>query len=390
MERLLNYPDDFEGVLVRVDALLVNLIEGAGRQTLILQSSNSIFTAHLEQPQMDERFRSLKIGSTLAVTGVFLAQSPGKWIPHHSPSRERSASGLAYSQPESVQILMRSFADIAVLQQPPWWTLSHLLWMIGILSLILLAGLTWAVVLRRRVLQQTLIIQQKVRREGIMEERDRIAREFHDTLEQELAAITIQLDAVEARFQEAPQTARRMLGLARNMSRRSLSEARRSVWDLRSHLLENSDLTTALTEMAAPLALSAGVEIKVKSSGTPQKLPAITEHNLLRITQEALVNALKHSHPRKITVGLNYEPNAIRLCIRDDGTGFEVQTAGSVSGGHFGMLDMRERAEKIGGRFSLISQPGSGTEIVILVSNTNTGELETDSPNGKAASNGHS
>ena len=134
---------------------------------------------------------------------------------------------------------------------------------IGILSLILLAGLAWVVVLDRRVRRQTRIIQGKVKHEGVLEERDRIAREFHDTLEQELAAITIQLDAVEAQFTGSPATARRYLGLARNMTRRSLSEARRSVWDLRSHLLENSDLSTALTELIAPLPAAAGVEIAV-------------------------------------------------------------------------------------------------------------------------------
>ena len=179
--------------------------------------------------------------------------------------------------------------------------------MLGIMSLILLAGLAWVVTLDRRVRQQTRIIQQKVRREGVLEERDRIAREFHDTLEQELAAITIQLDAVEAQLNGSPETARRLLGLARNMARRSLSEARRSVWDLRSHLLENSDLAAALTEMAAPLSAASGVEIAVQSTGAPRKLPAVTEHNLLRIAQEALANALKHSGAKKIVVALNYE-----------------------------------------------------------------------------------
>ena len=83
------------------------------------------------------------------------------------------------------------------------------------------------------------------------------------------------------------------------MTRHSLSEARRSVWDLRSHLLENSDLATALKEMAAPLSASTGIEIAVQSSGTPEKLPALTEHNLLRIAQEALANAFKHSARKK-------------------------------------------------------------------------------------------
>jgi signal transduction histidine kinase len=371
LETLLNAPEDFTGVLVHLKATLMNLVESAGRKTLVLQSSNSIFTANIENSHADEHFKSLKLGSEIALTGVFAAQSPGKWVPGVAQSREISSS-IPYLPPESVQILLRSYADVAVIREPPWWTLSRLLWTLGIMTLILLAGLVWVVVLGRRVSQQTRIIEEKIRREGVLEERDRIAREFHDTLEQELAAITIQLDAVEAQLNGSPETVRQLLGLARNMSRRSLSEARRSVWDLRSHLLENCDLATALTEMAAPLSAASGVEIAVRSAGVPRKLPAVTEHNLLRVTQEALANALKHSGAQKIIVALSYESSQIQLRLHDDGNGFDLLTVGQATGGHFGLLDMRERAEKIGARFSLTSRPGHGTEILLLITDVTT------------------
>ncbi len=367
LESLLNAPENFEGVLVHLKAGLINIVESAGRQTLVLQSSNSIFTATIENAQADESFKSLKLGSEIALTGVFTAQSPGKWVPGVAQSREILVSTIPYSPPESVQILLRSHADVAVIRQPPWWTLSRLLWTLGIMTLILLAGLVWVVVLGRRVRQQTLIIEEKIRRAGVLEERDRIAREFHDTLEQELAAITIQLDAVEAQLNGSPESVRRLLGLARNMSRRSLSEARRSVWDLRSHLLENCDLAVALTEMAAPLSAASGVEIAIQSTGLPRKLPTVTEHNLLRVAQEALANALKHSGAKKIIVALSYESSQVRLRLHDNGNGFDLLTVGQAAGGHFGLLDMRERAEKIGARFALTSQPGQGTEILLLI-----------------------
>lgn len=246
------------------------------------------------------------------------------------------------------------------------------------MSFVMLAGLAWVVVLDRRVRQQTQIIEQKVWREGVLEERDRIAREFHDTLEQELAAISIQLGTVEAQFRESPQVAFKQLELARNMARHSLSEARRSVWDLRSHLLENSNLAAALAGMVAPLSASTGIEIAVQSSGAPQKLPALTEHNLLRIAQEALANAFKHSRAKKIVVSLNYEAKQVQLRIHDDGAGFDLQSVGSASGGHFGVLDMRERAEKIGGRFTLDSKPGGGTEVLITLARVALGETVGD------------
>jgi hypothetical protein len=210
LETMLNSPEDFEDILVHLNASLINLVESHGEQTLVLQSSNSIFTAIIEKARGGKRFESLKLGSEIELTGVFAAQSPGKWVPGVSQSRETSvsAASIPYLPPESVQIHLRSDADVAVLRHPPWWTLSGLLRTLGIMSFILLAGLAWVVVLDRRVRLQTLIIQQKSKHGGILEERDRIAREFHDTLEQELAAITIQLDAVEAQFRESPQIAR--------------------------------------------------------------------------------------------------------------------------------------------------------------------------------------
>lgn len=364
---LLDSPEDLEGVLVRVEASLMNRVEGTLGQTLVLQSSNTVFTARLEVPQADEHFQAVPLGSKVALTGVFVAQPPGKWTPHLSRTHEKIIPNFNYAPPESMQILLRFSGDITVLQKPPWWTLARLLWMLGIMSLILLSGVAWVAVLNRRVRRQTRIIEQKVKREGVLEERNRIAREFHDTLEQELAAITIQLDAVEAQFGGSPETARRYLRLARNMSRRSLSEARRSVWDLRSHLLENSDLATALNEMAAPLAAASGVEITVQSTGAARRLPVVTEHNLLRVAQEALANALKHSGAKEINVALDYESSQVQLRLRDNGKGFDRSTAGEASGGHFGLLDMRERAEKVGAYFSLTSQPGHGTEILVTV-----------------------
>ncbi len=368
LETLLEGPEDFEGVLVQLKGSLMNFVESPGRQTLVLESSNSIFTATFESFKADDRFKSLKLGSKVALTGVFSAQSPERWVPGEAQSRETSISKVPNSPPDSVQIFLRSYADVAVIQRPSWWTLPRLLWTIGIMAVTLLAGLVWVVVLGRRVRQQTKIIEEKIKRAGVLEERDRIAREFHDTLEQELAAITIQLDAVEAQLNGAPSAVRQLLDLARNMSRRSLSEARRSVWDLRSHLLENRDLAAALNEIASSFGTAADRTILVQSSGTTRKLPAVIEHNLLRATQEALANALKHSGATKIIVALSYEPSRIRLRICDNGIGFDYQAVGQSCGGHFGLLDMRERAEKIGAEFSLASSPGKGTEITFLVS----------------------
>jgi signal transduction histidine kinase len=236
---------------------------------------------------------------------------------------------------------------------------------------IILVGVAWVAVLNRRVQDQTEIIQHRVQREAVLEERSRIAREFHDTLEQELAGIVLQLDTVGVHLKESPALASQQLELARNLSRHTLAEARRSVWDLRSLLLENSNLATALTEVARPLTADGRVQINVQTSGIQRKLPARLENNLLRITQEALANALKHARGKSILVQLDYEPQRIRLCIQDDGIGFDVNMAPGAGGGHFGLLDMRERAERSGASFSIESSRGAGTKIIVEVSEKN-------------------
>jgi signal transduction histidine kinase len=347
--------DDYDTVLVRLRGRLINRIERADEQILVLEAGNLILNARLNSAKADRRVTALQNGSELELTGVCLAQPVENWNP-----------SLEYA-PEAFQLLLRSSADVAVIQNPPWWTLSRLLWMLGIMSVVLLAGFAWVFALDRKLRQQTTIIQQKLQREAVLEERSRIAREFHDTLEQELAAITIQLETVAAQFDQAPRVARQMLELARNMTRRSLFEARRSVWDLRSHLLENSNLPTALAEVAKLMAHSPRVQIAVQTSGTPRRLPPQMENNLLRVAQEALANALKHARATRIAVHLDYQPAQVSLRVTDDGIGFDTAAPSLVYGGHFGLLDMGERAERMGGRYAVTSAPGQGTEIRVEV-----------------------
>lgn len=392
LRSLLESPEKYDYMLVRVEANLINLIRGPTQLTLALEASNSVMTATIANGKANDTIKSLRNSSQLGLTGIFIAQSPAKWVPGFIPSRERPGSNPFYFPPDSVQILLRSPKDIVVLHQPPWWTLARLLWVTGAMMLVLLIGLAWVVALDRRVRWQTQIITEKVRREGVIEERDRIAREFHDTLEQELVAINMQLDALKAQSVNASPTERRHLDLARSMSRRSLTEAKRSVWALRSHLLEDSSLETALKEIADPLFHRTGIEILITQTGTPRKLPALTEHNLLRIGQEGLANAFKHSGAKKIKVNITYEPNLVRLSINDDGNGFDVEAADLARHGHFGLLDMRERTEKIGGAFSLTSQRGNGTNLVITVvtipsANLGPNHLSNDTP--LSAGNGH-
>jgi ligand-binding sensor domain-containing protein/two-component sensor histidine kinase len=201
----------------------------------------------------------------------------------------------------------------------------------------------------------------------VLTERNRIARELHDTLAQGFAGIAFQLEAVATRLIEAPEQAQQHLSLALKMVRHSLAEARRSVMNLRSAALENGDLANALSETARQMMGDKPVDFKLETLGTIRPLPAKIENDLLRIGQESITNSLKYAHAGKIRVRLNYEPKKVGLRIEDDGQGFDPAASGVVNGAHFGLLGMHERAKQMGASLKVQSRPGQGTEVVVEV-----------------------
>jgi signal transduction histidine kinase/ligand-binding sensor domain-containing protein len=201
----------------------------------------------------------------------------------------------------------------------------------------------------------------------VLDERARLAREIHDTLAQGFVGIVSQLDAVAMAMPEGNNRARQFLDLARKMARHSLTEARRAVSDLRASVLEGRDLAAALNSGAQMWTAGSGVQVEVDVSGVSKALPSDMEQHLLRIAQEAVTNVLKHAGASKVWVKLHMEARKLYLRVADNGHGFEQQDAFSSRVGHFGLLGMRERAERLGGELHLASHPGEGTEVEVTV-----------------------
>ncbi len=197
-----------------------------------------------------------------------------------------------------------------------------------------------------------------------IEERNRLAREIHDTIAQDLAAIAFQLEAAEALLAQRaePERVQRSVTAALDLARKGLDEARRSVLDLRAAPLEGRTLPAALAALAADIESVPGVVFEADS--TEPVLPPAIEVGLYRIAQEALQNALRHANAARITLHLETLPESVRLTIQDDGQGFAIATA---TGGHvvsrFGLIGMRERARLLGGHFLIESSPGAGTRV---------------------------
>ena len=152
------------------------------------------------------------------------------------------------------------------------------------------------------------------------------------------------------------------------LARESLTEARRSVRALRPQVLDHQDLPTALERLSVQLEASTQIPIAFTLHGTPYPLPAEVAANLLRISQEAIINAWKHAQPRAISLVLGFYSHEVQLHVQDDGRGFDTLTP--LAGSGFGLTSMRERAERLGGHLTLTSTPGQGTKIAVKVPNS--------------------
>lgn len=192
------------------------------------------------------------------------------------------------------------------------------------------------------------------------EERNRLAREIHDTIAQDLSAIAFQLEAAEALLaqQMDPERVRKSVSTALDLTRKGLEEARRSVLDLRAAPLEGRTLPAALAALAAE---TSTVTFEASPASVP--LPPAVEVGLYRIAQEAIQNALRHAAAAHVELRLETSSDRVRLTVQDDGKGFPD----GASSGRFGLVGMRERARLLGGSFQVESSPGAGTRITAEV-----------------------
>ena len=190
----------------------------------------------------------------------------------------------------------------------------------------------------------------------MVEERQRLAGEIHDTLAQGLTGIISQLEAAE-HTRDRPDEWSRHLVQARALARSSLTEARRSVRALRPEQLEGAPLPQAIAELALEWSERTGIAAEVDTSGTPVRADADAEAAVFRAAQEALSNVAKHARATRVRLTLTYLDGTLLLDVADDGTGFDP--AQRTQG--YGLLGMRRRLARVSGTLTVESAPGSGT-----------------------------
>ncbi|ABG05529.1 GAF sensor signal transduction histidine kinase [Rubrobacter xylanophilus DSM 9941] len=200
---------------------------------------------------------------------------------------------------------------------------------------------------------------------GASEERNRLAREIHDTIAQGLAATALRLETAEALLEAgSPAEARKEISRALALTRTNLEEARRSVLDLRAAPLEGRSLAEALALLAESQERESGIPVRFRAVNGARPLPPRVETGLYRICQEALNNAARHAEASRIEVLLTLTPGEARLRVEDDGRGLDPSPAPP---GRHGILGMRERARLLGGRLEISEAPGGGARVEAAV-----------------------
>jgi signal transduction histidine kinase len=264
-------------------------------------------------------------------------------------------SALVFPQARYSRQIFALIWDPAFLQSP--WAIALGCLLIGVLIGIL------ARAPQRRWMQQA-----RGSMGIVLEERNRIAQECHDTLMAGFSAISWQLEATVNLFRdgnEAQSPAAKSCELARSMVLLCQAEARRIIYDLRETEEVTSSLSKALLRMLEENHPQAGSSLHFDMEGEEVSLSPGSVHHLARIAQEAVRNALRHAHARSISIRLTYEADLLRLLVRDDGHGFQLDEAATRTG-HFGIAVMQERARKMGGALRLHSV-SSGTEVEAIV-----------------------
>lgn len=352
--------NDWDGRLISLTGRLekVESLKNDARQ-LFMDCDGHVVAVLLARPDSEGDIDALRPGSTISATGICVVDYSETW-----PS-------LNYVEPTGMSLLLRRGDDVKVLQATSWWTPLRLRLALGAILTILLASLVWGRSLRREVIRRTaaLASETSARRDAEVEfnatlrERERMAVDLHDTVEQALTGVSYQLVVSEALHESEPKRSMQHLDLAKQLLAQSREEVRRSVWNLRAQSLNGRHLAEVLRDVAAGLSTRNPVQTHVTVGGEERELPDFIAGHLLLLAQESMTNAIKHAKPENIHITLQFDDQSVELRVHDDGSGFDPGHAPGLAEGHLGLQGMRERMKRLGGVVKVESSRGHGTTV---------------------------
>ena len=342
-----HWPGHHDGSVVRVAGTMRDAFKTEEGTTLLVQGKTRSM-----QVRLPEGAAVPAVGAIIRVTGVCQV--------------ETTVFGPGFrGDPGLVSVRLAGAGDIEVLRGPSWWTPTRLAAGLAALASVVFLAALWIALLRGQVRRQTAALRHRIEAEAALEERQRIAREFHDTLEQELAGVSLRLDALATRV--ADEKGRTLVENSRHLVARIQSETRDLIGDLRDPAEAAGDLATALEGVAARHNADSGAEVRLDSARNLPLLPAATVHDLRMIAREAVTNSLRHGGARRVAISVETTAGKIALRVSDNGRGFDPAEALQGKRGHFGCAGIRERARKIGAEVAWRSTPGEGTILEVLL-----------------------
>ena len=345
-----------EANLVRIQAELREVRTGPEVVLLTLDWAGTTLEAMLPKPGADQRPTPWEPGSRLQLTGI-CSVAPGATVPEN---------GLWTA--ERFQLLLHEPADVVVLRAAPWLNPRRTTLLLGSGALALVAGLVFLWSHSRRQIAQREVERKMAEAEfaAILGERNRVARDIHDTLAQGLNAVSMQLELAKNVAGKGSDAVLPHVATAHTIVRSCLAEARESIWNMRSHALEKSDLAGALGSVLRQMSEGLPIETRIDVVGQSRRLAPQLENDLLRIGQEGIANALKHAAASRLTLRLEFEPGKVRLRITDNGRGFDPAGAQNATS-RFGLRGIHERVQQMAATLHLTSAPGRGTELLVEV-----------------------
>lgn len=323
----------FDATFIEISGRLRSKEFGPGDELIFdFDSGPQSFRAIMNRGRGNYLYQKLKANSIVRLRGVAVVDS-------------------AYTQSVTpFAVLVRSSDDVELIAGPPWWSAGHVIaFAIGLLLLAFIINLLY-----HRI--------ESMRLRAVVEEREHLAYEMHDTLAQSVAGIGFQLEAIRIGTPDELSKVHRQLDLATELVRHSHAEARRSISMLRPQEIESEGLLDALTNCGRRLVEGGAVNVIASSTGHVRAISLRVQDTLYRIGQEALANAVRHAHPTTITIGLDYRNNALQMRIADDGSGF---SDGETACG-FGLQGMRKRASGISAKLEVSSSQGRGTAVCVI------------------------
>jgi signal transduction histidine kinase len=322
----------FDALFIEIEGRLQSKEEGPDhRLILTLNDDSQSFRAIASQRDRKAFSRSLAVGSRLRLRGICVID----------PAYTGDLTPFA--------VLVPSIDDIGIISGPPWWSTGHIIAAVITLLLLLLAVQT----LQTRI--------ERWRLQAVLDERERLAMEMHDTLAQSFAGIGFQLQAIRDEAGDG-EAIHQQLDTACDLVRSSREEARRSIAALRPELLESEGLLKALDECARTMVDCGPIHTSATSFGDARFVPLRISDALFRIGREAITNAVRHGQPGEILISVFFEDNSLKLMIKDDGVGFPA----SAQSFGFGIQGMSKRADAIAADLRITSAPEQGTSVEVV------------------------